>query len=94
LCGERHVALAMSSADTAHEERVGDERAVAAPGHGFGAHQGDALLLGQLDDFLDCLCESRRLHVIGVAAKGGVRQPAFGESGRARRRPPSAGSCV
>ena len=55
--------------DAAHAERVRDQRAVAAPRHRFGTHDGGAALGRQLDQLLDGCPELRRLHVVGVAAK-------------------------
>src|SRR6185312_3347289 len=58
--------------DAADQERVGDERAVAAPGNGFGAHDGGAALAGEGDEVVEGLLEFRGLHVVGIAAKAGI----------------------
>ena len=67
--GRAHDVLGL---DAAHEQGIGDERAMAAPGQGLGAHQGKAVLARKQDQLLEILLELRRLHVIGIAAKRGV----------------------
>src|SRR6185369_2632440 len=66
-----------SAADLAHrdasdEQRVSDERAMAAPGHRLGAHQDDPLTGRQFDALADRRLERRRLHVIGEPSKTAV----------------------
>jgi hypothetical protein len=56
----------------AGEERVGEERAVTPPRHRLRAHDRDRSLLGERPELAEPLLELRRLHVIGVAAEGGV----------------------
>src|SRR5690606_37297426 len=55
--------------DAAHGERVGDERAVAAPGDRLGAHDGDLFTAGEVDQFVERRGKLRRLHVVGKAAE-------------------------
>lgn len=60
----------------AHDERIGHQRAVTAPWHGFRAHYCEwALHLTQFQQLAQALLECLSLHVIGEASKGGV-QPA------------------
>ena len=60
------------NANAAHDEGVGDQRAMAAPGNGFGAHQRGGSFRGEFDGALKPGFKFRRLHVIGIAAKAGV----------------------
>jgi len=65
-------------ANSAHKQGVSDERAMAAPGHRFSAHQGDLTLLSRLDRRFDALRKLLRLHVIRIAAKGGISPASVG----------------
>ena len=56
----------------AGEERVGDQRAVATPGNGFGAHDGGGLLGGDFYERFDSGGEFGSLHVIGKSAEAGI----------------------
>lgn len=63
----------------ADEEGVADEAAVAAPGDGFGAHDGERPgLVGEVDEALDAGGELGGLHVVGVPAERGVAPPGVG----------------
>src|SRR5581483_8347536 len=53
-------------------ERIRDERAVAPPGHGLGAHDRGAPPPGELNEFVDRGRELWRLHVVGIAAEAVV----------------------
>ena len=59
-------------ADSMNQQGIGDERTMTAPGHRFSAHQGDPVLIRQLDQFFEALIKFRRLHVIRVTSKGGI----------------------
>src|SRR4051794_32059232 len=67
--------------DAARLKVVGDQGAMALPPDGFGAHDGGALAPGKLQQALDARVERRGLHVVGVAAKGGVAPGRIGRIG-------------
>jgi hypothetical protein len=67
------------------------QRAVAAPGNGFGAHDRGLLRFREVNQIVPRFAEIGCLHVIGEAAEAGLRHPVLSESGRARRKPPSPG---
>ena len=52
-----------------HQQRISDERAVAAPGYGLRAHERQLLVRRGSHDLLEAGGESGALHVVGVAAK-------------------------
>ncbi|MET3139271.1 acyl-CoA synthetase (AMP-forming)/AMP-acid ligase II [Undibacterium sp. GrIS 1.2] len=83
----------LACGDSVHEQGVGDQRAVAAPGYRFGAHQRDAVISGELDDTREVRGEIGRLHVVGITTK---RRVALGGVGRVRCRRPKAAeaACV
>jgi hypothetical protein len=58
--------------NAADGEVVGHQRAMAAPGHSFGAHQHHVLVGTGAEQFVDGGRKLRRLHVVGVSAKAGV----------------------
>ena len=62
----------MLDMNAARGKRIGDERSMATPRHGLGAHDGGLLFSRGLHKLLDSLTKLRRLHVIGVAAKACV----------------------
>lgn len=43
-----------------------------APRHGLGAHHGDLLFFGQLEEAVERLLKFLRLHVVGEPAEGRV----------------------
>src|SRR5579864_1010660 len=53
----------------ANYERVGDQRAVTLPGHGFGAHDGHTARGRQTFQLHERLREIAVLHVIGITAE-------------------------
>ena len=55
--------------NTARQQGITDERAVAAPRYGLGAHNGNNLLPGSFDKTIYRFGEFARLHIIGVIAK-------------------------
>jgi hypothetical protein len=55
--------------DFAGDERVGNQRAMAAPGNRFRAHDGATLPSRELDEFRERRIEFRSLHVIRVSTK-------------------------
>ena len=59
-------------ADSTNQQGIGDERAMTAPWHRFGAHDCDPFLLSQPDQFFEALFKFWRLHVIRVTPKGGI----------------------
>ena len=59
-------------ADSTNQQGIGDERAMTAPRHRFGAHQCDPVLVRQLDQFFEALLKFRRLHVIRITSKGSI----------------------
>ncbi len=54
---------------TSADHGIGNERTMAPPGHGFGAHNGSRGGGGQLHEGFEALPEGRRFHVIGIALK-------------------------
>src|SRR5262245_16315574 len=68
----------------AHRERVGQELAMAAPGHRFRTHERDALRAGQLLQFGHDGLEGRGQHEIRVGAKGAHAPTGVGRGGRRR----------
>src|SRR5260370_28271384 len=50
-------------------QRIGDQRAMTAPGYSFGAHDSYALLLSNRFEFIQPLLEFRRSHVVRETAK-------------------------
>ncbi len=58
--------------DPAHGQRIGDERTVAAPGHGFGAHDRGLSLAGRLHQLEQPFLEIRCLHIIREPPEGRV----------------------
>ena len=65
-------------ANSANKQGVSDKRPMAAPRHRFSAHQGDLILLSRLDRFFEALHKLVRLHVIRIAAKGGISPACVG----------------
>ena len=59
-------------ANVVYQQRVADQRSMAAPWNRLRAHDGSPFLRGQLHEALQPQLKIRRLHVIGVAAKRGV----------------------
>src|ERR1017187_9162307 len=59
-------------ANSTNQQGIGDERAMAAPRHGFSAHQGDSVVVRQADQFFESLGELGRLHVISITSKGSI----------------------
>ena len=58
--------------NSAHGKRVADQRTMTAPGHRFGAHNGNAILFREPDQLLEVFLELGGLHVIGIATKRGI----------------------
>jgi hypothetical protein len=58
--------------DTSGQQRVGDQRPMATPQHGFRAHQHHALVFRESNTPIQTVRELRRLHVIGIATEAGV----------------------
>jgi len=56
----------------AHRERVSDKGTMAAPGDGFGAHDGAELRVRQFFEASESCSEFGGLHVIGEASKAGI----------------------
>jgi hypothetical protein len=59
----------LASGHAVRGQGVGDQRTVAAPRHGLGAHERDAVGPRQLEEAPEFGIEVRRLHVVGVAAE-------------------------
>ena len=59
-------------AESTNQQGIGDERAMTAPWHRFGAHDCDPFLLSQPDQFFEALLKFWRLHVIRVTPKRGI----------------------
>src|SRR5262245_432901 len=59
----------VQDAPTANRQGIGDERAVASPRHGLGAHDGSSPVLRYVDELLQCSLECSRLHEVCVAPK-------------------------
>src|SRR4051794_29151225 len=53
-------------------ERIGNERAMAAPRDSFGAHDSHTFFARRLFEICETFGESRRGHVIGKAPKGRI----------------------
>ena len=64
--------------DSADQQGIADERAMAPPGNRLGAHQDAALGLRQLDDPIDAVVEFGRLHVVRVASEREIAPPGVG----------------
>src|SRR5687767_15792129 len=58
--------------ESVNDQRISDQRAMAAPRHRFGAHHGDAFALGRFHEHYQLLHECRRLHIVGVSTEGSV----------------------
>ena len=65
-------ALDMEDSPVGHGQRVGDERSVAAPGDGPGAHDRRWALGGERLETAETGREGLRLHVVGETFEGGV----------------------
>jgi len=55
--------------DAAHDQRVGNERTVAAPRNRLGAHDRRGRRSGEGDQLIDSICECFRLHVVRISTK-------------------------
>jgi len=51
---------------------IGDQRSMASPGQGFGAHQSSPLLSRKLDELTQVVLKVRGSHVISETSEGGV----------------------
>ncbi len=58
--------------DSASDERIRDQRSVAAPRHSLRAHQGDAFVLREFDAAHETAFELGRLHIVGIPTKARV----------------------
>ena len=58
--------------NAAHEERIGNERAVTAPRHRFSAHECQPVPTGELKQFLQGRFKIRSLHIIGETTEGSI----------------------
>ena len=58
--------------DAPGQQRVRNQRTVAAPRDGLCAHQHDTLPLRELNALVQTLSERRGLHVVGIAAEAGI----------------------
>ena len=72
------------------DERIGDQGAVAAPGHGLGAHQRRLLLASFRRANREAASKLRGLHVVRVSAEAEIAPAAIEESFRGWRRPPKS----
>ena len=79
--------------DPSSDQRVSDQRAMAAPRHGLGTHHRETLPLRSFDENLDGCAESGRLHVVCVTPKRRV-PPAGVCRMRIRAAKPAQGSNV
>ena len=61
--------------DAAHLERIGNQGAMTAPGHGFSKHQGDVLAICELDQGLQTPFKLLALHIISKTPEGPVTPP-------------------
>jgi hypothetical protein len=59
----------MADRPTTDEKRIREQPAMAAPGHGFGAHQGDTRFPCDRFHFVHDRIKLRRGHKVGVGAK-------------------------
>jgi len=59
-------------ADSTNQQGIGDERAMTAPWHRFGAHDCDPFLLSQPDQIFEALFKFWGLHVIRITPKRGI----------------------
>src|SRR2546426_9069282 len=55
-----------------HDQVVGDQAAVAAPGHRFGAHHGGPRAAGGCEQLADAFAKLRSAHVVRIVAEAGV----------------------
>ena len=58
--------------NSARDNRIGDQRTMAAPGNGLGAHDGSRLEISQCQKVIERILKFARLHVVGVSAEAGV----------------------
>jgi hypothetical protein len=82
----------MHHRDAADAQHIGDQRSVATPPHRFSAHKCRPSATGEFEQLAQAVGKHRAADMVGIAGKRALRQAMFGESGRGRRRPPSAGS--
>src|SRR3990172_6035051 len=61
-----------------HHERVGDQRPMAAPGEGFGAHDGGPTPPGKIPELVEAASELFGLHVISEASEASAEPTAIG----------------
>jgi hypothetical protein len=73
--------------DASSGQRVGDQRSMAAPGHGFSAHDDGWSRGRERYQSFQVLAKLSGLHVVGVATERGI---APGRVDRVRSRPPEA----
>ena len=58
--------------NSARDNRIGDQRAMTAPGNRFRAHDGGGLEISQRQKVIERLRKLARLHKVGVSAEAGV----------------------
>jgi hypothetical protein len=58
--------------NSARDDRIGNQRTMAAPGNRFGAHDRGGLEISQTQKVIERLLKLTRLHVVGVCAEAGV----------------------
>lgn len=67
--------------NTAHNQGIGNQKAVAAPGNSFGAHHGHPPNLGQLQQRLQAVGKIGGLHIVGKTLERGVAPAGIGGVG-------------
>src|SRR3954447_16472142 len=78
----------LTDGDASRDQRVRNQRSVAAPGHRLCAHEDHTLLFREIETTLQTAFELRRLHVVGVATEAGIAPPGV-RGVRPRTAPPT-----
>lgn len=73
---------------SAHEQCIGNQGPMTAPGHGLRAHQRQPVVSGQFEQFVDRSAKFLGLHVIGVTAKRQIPPAGIRRVGRGPAQPP------
>lgn len=58
--------------NSTRDDRIGDQRPMAAPGNRLGAHDGGGLEISEGQKFIESLLKFARFHIVGVSTEAGV----------------------
>ena len=89
-----HAAGDFAHRDPSDDQGVCDERAMAAPRNGLGAHQRDMRVVREIDTPIQISSERRGLHESAYPGSPYFATHFFDEFRRGRRNPPKPGICV